>query len=333
MSGGTTVATDATRRKFRMGIMCHGTTFEAWQANCIRKVLATGTVEFVVLIVDAATTPSKPVWLKIRGLQRNRYAAWNLYQRLFVRGRSRAMESVDMAPEMEDVPVVRCVAQKRGKWARYFKPDEIAEIRRYDLDFVLRFAFNIIKGEILTTPRWGVWSFHHDDLDVYRGPPACFWPLALGDVLQGATLQRLTDGIDNGVVLARAWFAAIRHSYVRNMDRAFFASAEFPARVCRDLWAGTAAYMDAPPTATAAPNRTYPDNLQTLLFPAASHGGRSLMHGRGSFGTSSGPWVLSASPSRRSCGTASRKSRTGSAVCPGTQSLPIPLASAGGARR
>jgi hypothetical protein len=250
-----------------MGIMCQGTTFEAWQARCIREVLATGAVELVLLVVDAATpAPSKTTWQKIRELPRNRRAAWSLYHRLFVRGRSRAMQPVDMARELVGVPMVRCVAERRGKWARHFKADEIAEIKKHQLDFVLRFAFNIVKGDILTTPRWGVWSFHHDDLDVHRGQPACFWPLALGDVVQGVTLQRLTEGVDNGVVLARGWFATVRHSYVRNMDRAFLASTGFPAKVCRDLWAGAAAYVEAPPSKTTAPNRTFPDNRQTLLF-------------------------------------------------------------------
>lgn len=86
--------------------------------------------------------------------------------------------------------------------------------------------------------------------------------------MQGVTLQRLTEGLDNGIVLARGWFPAVRHSYVRNMDRAFLASTGFPAKVCRDLWARVAAYVEveAPPSKTPAPNRTNPNNLQTLLF-------------------------------------------------------------------
>ena len=43
-------------------------------------------------------------------------------------------------------------------------------------------------------------------------------------------LQRLTDRLDGGIVLAKGWFRTIDHSYVRNRDQAYFGSAGWPAR-------------------------------------------------------------------------------------------------------
>lgn len=259
-------------RPLRMGIMCAGTVFEHWQAAVIRELLATRLVTPALLISDADPKADRPSRTHQRSLLdrtiRNKRLAWNLYQRRFVAGRGTATRPTDLSPELAMVPCVPCRAPKSGAWARVFTPAEVGAIRAADLDFVLRFAFNIIKGEILTTPRLGVWSFHHDDLDLYRGMPACFWPTYFADPVQGVTLQRLTEGLDKGVVLQRAWYRAIPHSYVRSRDAAFSASADLPAKVCRDLAAGdgAGAYLLAPPSRTSAINRTSPTNLQTTLF-------------------------------------------------------------------
>jgi hypothetical protein len=251
-----------------MGIMCGGTVFPAWQAACLREVLGLGFVEPVLLIVDAAEwAVPRPSPLRRMGRALvDRRTAWNLFQRLFVRGRSRATVPVDLAGELAGVARLPCSAPLCGPWARHFTPEEVEGIRAHRLDFIVRFAFNIVKGDVLSAARLGVWSFHHDDLDRYRGPPACFWPMYFGDPVQGATLQRLTDGIDNGIVLARAWYRTHGHSYVRNRDTTFFASAGLVARVCRELHAGAGAQARGEPARTTAPMRTTPGPLATLTF-------------------------------------------------------------------
>lgn len=255
-------------RPLRMGVMCSGTTFEAWQAECIRGLLALGFVTPALLIVDAGANapPRRSFAARAAGALRSPRTGWNLFTRLFVHRQSEACRPVDLSGVLAGAARVRCIAPTRGKWARWFTKEEIDEIRRHGLDFVLRFAFNIIKGEILSVPRLGVWSFHHDDLDTYRGQPACFWPLFFNEPVQGVTLQRLTEGIDNGVVLARAWLRSIPHSYVRHMDAALMASAALLVKVCRDLRAGAGGSVSGPASATSAPLRTVPGNAATAAF-------------------------------------------------------------------
>ena len=251
----------------RMGVMCSGTTFEAWQARCIEDLLALGFVKPTVLIADASEAPPRPRGLgKLKAAITSRRTAWNLYHRLFVRSASRASRPVDLSESLTGVPVLRCRPERRGRFACELAPSDIETLRDHRLDFILRFAFGIIKGEVLTLPRYGVWSFHHDDLDVYRGPPACFWPLYENDPIQGVTLQRLTEGIDNGIVLHTGHFNAVRHSYVRNRDAAFMGAAHFPAKVCRDIRAGNHSRVLSAPSPTRAPVRTVPGNGQTLVF-------------------------------------------------------------------
>ena len=76
------------------------------------------------------------------------------------------------------------------------KQFNIEEIKKYNLDFILKLSRGIIKGEILNTAEYGIWSFHHDDEMKYRGRPACFWEIYNNDPVTGAILQKLSNKLD-----------------------------------------------------------------------------------------------------------------------------------------
>mgnify|MGYP002778856229 FL=1 len=154
--------------------MCAGSTLSVWQAEAVRHLLAVPGIELALLIEDAGVVGEAPASTvaKIRR-QEWRKILFLGAARTFMRPSCNA--PVDMSATYVGVPAVRCAVRKQGKWSQYFQPDDIATIRGYNLDFVLRFAYNIIRGEILQVPRYGVWSFHHDDEEYYRGAPPCFW--------------------------------------------------------------------------------------------------------------------------------------------------------------
>ena len=50
-----------------------------------------------------------------------------------------------------------------------FSDEESKLIEGYNLDLILRFEFDIIRGKILNSSKNGIWSFHHGDNKVNRG--------------------------------------------------------------------------------------------------------------------------------------------------------------------
>jgi len=247
------------RRPIRFGIICSGTTFPAWQASCSESLLRLDSVELALLIVDAA--PQSRGWRKFR----LREFLWYAYD-LLIAGRSRAMRPVDMAEALQDVPVLRCRIRRKGKFSQYFQDDDVESIKDRSLDFVLRFGFNIIRGEVLQAATYGVWSFHHGDEEKYRGVPPGFWEIYNGDPVTGSILQRLTDRLDGGVVLRKGFLKTRDISYVLNRDQMYFESASWPAQVCADILQGTAGFLGGAPSRTSAPILRRPGNVQMALF-------------------------------------------------------------------
>jgi len=243
----------------RFGVMCTRTRFPAWQARAITTLLALDGVTAELLIVDAEATRASPAATfeqlahRLRRFALTRGRLWKLYERVVIR-RSVAERPIDLSEELSAVPVITCAAVRRGKYSQYFSNADVDAIRSFELDFILRFAFEIIRGDILTAARYGVWSFHHGDETKYRGSPAGFWEIVHHDPVTGSVLQRLTERLDAGIILRRGSFKTVPHSWIANRDQVRLGSADWPACVCNEIRSGAAGtYIDAEPSATAAP--------------------------------------------------------------------------------
>jgi hypothetical protein len=251
------------------GIMCGGEVFQEWQAICIRQLLEMENVNLRLLIVndrDSRGNISRFLDAVSRSGATSAVskAAWQIHQDYLV-SRPPARRKVDLTRPLDGVDRVHCTVEREG-FSEYFPPDDIESIERYDLDFVLRFSFGIIRGRILTVPTYGVWSFHHGDERRYRGSPAGFWEIYNDDPVTGAILQRLTDELDGGVVLKRGSFKTIPSSREQNLNKLLYATAGWPAQVATDILNGNADRTGGEQSDTDAPIYTAPNPYQLLRY-------------------------------------------------------------------
>lgn len=254
--------TGATPARLRVGLLCRGTTLPAWQARAVRELLAVPGVTICLLVVDPRRS-ERPAGRRLRG---DPHLLWRAYNNRWVARRSSALAPVDMSAELADAAVLRARPERQGRWSEHFTPDDLATIREHQPDVLLRFAYGIIRGEILDVAPHGVWSFHHGDIERYRGGPPAFWELMRDDDVTGAVLQRLTDRLDGGIVLRQGWFSTVHHSYVRNADRVRWGGAHWPAQVCRDVLEGRTDEVQGAPTPSDAPVDHNPTTAQMLRF-------------------------------------------------------------------
>jgi hypothetical protein len=249
--------------RIKVGIMCEGFRLARWQKACIENLQKLGGVEISLLIVDASAQKKTSLLQKIKR-SKTRRLFFIIYSRYF--NRPKSVQKEDMSEELKNVPVIQCATLNRGKYSQYFSAEDVNNIRSYQLDFILRFGFNIIRGEILLSARYGVWSFHHDDEQKYRGGPPCFWEIYRSDPETGSILQRLTEKLDAGIILKKGIFRTKSFSYAKNIDQAYFESAKWPGLVCKDILNGNADYLDDEACFTNAPIFRYPNNRQVIRF-------------------------------------------------------------------
>lgn len=252
----------AGERPIRFGVMFNGNYLQEWQSRCIENLLALNGVELGLFIVDEGDGDLSMLD-KIKQVPANELL-FHVYRKL--PPASRATSRVSMENYLSAVPSITCQPIRKGKFSQYFTDDDLQTIRSHNLDFILRFAFGIIRGAILNVTPWGVWSFHHDDEEKFRGGPPCFWEMYKGEKLTGAILQRLTSRLDAGVILKKGFVSTHGTSYNRSFDNIALESARWPAEVCLDVRSGNAAYLDGEPSRTAAPVYSTPNSLTMMIF-------------------------------------------------------------------
>jgi hypothetical protein len=243
--------------------MCEEQGLADWQVRCIEQLLRIEGVEAALLIMKDGESGVSPN----RSVQRSgRKLLWRSYRRFILDRKSSAAKVVPWPSFMENMPVKRCGVEAVGLYAERLQARDVAEIREHKLDFILRFGFGILKGEVLQAARLGIWSFHHGDPSTYRGMPPGFWEIHDGVPVTGAVLQRLTERLDAGVVLHQGYFQTRHASYVRSRDELLYGTSDWPVRVCKEVLCGEEARFHADPITDGGPIKREPSNWRMLQF-------------------------------------------------------------------
>ena len=221
----------------RFGIMVDDLSLEAWKVETVKK-LVEGGMRLELIIRNAEAGKKKGFFKKIASypFRRGFFQIWNHYQ-----FEPECKKMVELEPTMKalgitfaEIPVLNC--EPVHKLSSTFVLDkDIETIKNHKLDFILRFGFNIIRGEILNVAKYGIWSFHHDDEMEYRGGPPGFWEWMQDNPRNGIILQRLTESLDKGYILNKRWYPTILHSYKAHLDQLLSESTEMPLQVCREI--------------------------------------------------------------------------------------------------
>jgi hypothetical protein len=84
-----------------------------------------------------------------------------------------------------------------------YPDDDLKRIKELDCDVLIRCGSGILKGGILEITEFGVLSLHHGDNTKFRGGPPGFWEVLFKESQTGFIVQKLTDILDGGVVVAK----------------------------------------------------------------------------------------------------------------------------------
>lgn len=217
----------------RFGIMVDDLTMEAWKVETVRK-LVEGGMQLAYIICNAEPTPKKGFFKKLTTLPVRRafFQLWNHYQ--FKPAAKRMIPLSRLGIDLESIPILDCIP-RHEKTSTFISDNDIEIIKNQHLDFILRFGFDIIRGDILEAAKHGIWSFHHDDEMTYRGGPPGFWEWMHDNPRNGIILQRLTSSLDKGYILCKRFYPTILHSYKAHLDQLLMESTDMPLQVCRQI--------------------------------------------------------------------------------------------------
>jgi len=244
----------------KFGILCNGNTLQHWQLETISNLVSGGHT-LTLMIVNANPVQEQNFYDKLIHYPYSKvlYRVWFRFLMKPEAKRPGNISDVCFNPVK-----ISCLTTKKG-YAEYFDEKDVERIKSFNLDFILRFGFGIIKGKILDSAKYGVWSYHHDDDRKYRGVPTGFWEIMFGDPVNAAVLQRLTNTLDSGVILHKGYFGTINHSWQANLNKLLQSTTGWPLQVCRKIENGDTEFLSVANTPGSAIYKL-PGNLLMLRF-------------------------------------------------------------------
>src|SRR5437016_774041 len=220
----------------RIGLLLDTASLPRWSAEVVDHIVQCDFAAIELLVFNGSARKEarrarsliRKVIDTLRDAMLRRSILFILYQRWDLRNADPSTDPVAMVDCTERFAHVESmhVDPITQRFVHRFPDDAIERIREKKLDVLIRFGFNILRGEILTAARYGVWSYHHGDNDYYRGGPAYFWEVLEGNPVSGATLQVLTEELDAGTVLYKGLFAThAGFSHVRNRVQPYWGAS------------------------------------------------------------------------------------------------------------
>ncbi len=264
-------------RCLRVGILLEGTEVPAWVELCLQQVTELRHVEVAAVVLNAV--PKSGRGILSRFWHHRRLIVWKLFQaidRHFFQPSPDAFAPTDILPQLANRPFL-VVTPKSSRFCDHFDAEAVREIRELQLDICLSFCHRILRGEILSVARQGVWSLHHADAEKFRGGPPGFWELAEGESTVGATLQCLSEQLDAGSVIDRIWTATDQTSLARTLNRLFWRSSQMMPRALARLCDPDGPCLNNPAQRQTYDRRLYrpPTNLPAARI-LAGHTFRAL---------------------------------------------------------
>ncbi|UPV73274.1 hypothetical protein M0R89_12040 [Halorussus limi] len=186
-----------------VALLVRGPDVPAWQASAVESMLARTDAEVTTVVRCTESTGGKRGGLDHYLDRVREYPLWTPVGAAVQLGdppayqRPRAVGSIEGLGDPETLAVDPDPAPDFGN----VLPDRAVEVVG-ETDVAIRFGFGILKGDVLDAPEYGVLSFHHGDLREYRGMPCGFWEFLNGEETAGVTLQRLTETLDGGSIVA-----------------------------------------------------------------------------------------------------------------------------------
>lgn len=120
-------------------------------------------------------------------------------------------------------------------YSDFISENDIENIKKYNVDVLLRFGFRILKGEILNVPRYGIWSYHHGDNNINKGGPPYIWELFKLQNRSGLILQILTEKLDSGLKIYESFSSTNHKSSILTKNQNYWKGSLFVPRKLKEL--------------------------------------------------------------------------------------------------
>lgn len=213
------------RKRIRIGLLTESDYLPAWSYKMLEQLLQIDCAEVVLNIKKRSTSKPKKSFVS-KLIHDPNHALFFIYKKQDERKNTPKPNAFELKP-LERLVQCDCleVIPKSTKFSDRLLREDLDKIRSYQIDILIRLGFNILRGEVLSVAKYGIWSYHHGDNRVNRGGPAATWEVLNHWEETGVLLQILTEDLDGGVKLDTCSIQTQTKSLVNNRNMLYWKSS------------------------------------------------------------------------------------------------------------
>jgi len=250
----------------RFGIITESLIFRKWEVECIKKALNINNVSLKMLILPSRNRKLHKSNFLSKILTAKRFSTlfFNIYKKLFIN--PDCFSRIDLSGEFRNIEKIYFNYEKNVSIKNFLNKD-FAKIRNKNLDFIISFLeINNIDFKFSMITKYGIWKYHHDDEEKYRGSLHCFWEIYYRDDVNGVILKKLTPDKNKFIVLREGYFRTINYSYKKNKENVYLQTVDWLKQVCIDLLNDELVFNNNLPRVSKAKYYGEPTNLKFIKF-------------------------------------------------------------------
>lgn len=232
--------------KLKVGLLLDGMELAAWQRRMIEIIQQSSYAEISLIVHN--TMPSESSRPTLTGKVAAKFASGQLWtamlRKILATVERRLVDRFSFVPDaskrvdctqlLKDIECIK-VHPRRQDFSDHIEGDELASIQARNIDVMVRLGFRILRGGILSSARYGVWSYHHGDNRVNRGGPPGYWEVMESSPETGSILQIINEDLDNGTVIYRSYSSTNDMSLTDNTSNLYWKTLHFIPRKLKEL--------------------------------------------------------------------------------------------------
>lgn len=210
-------------------------TIPAWTYKMLERIVSNENLEIVLIINNTVIQENNDSLIKKTWSNRN-LLLWILYSKF----ENKLFRPKPNAFEKKIVhDIVQCdnlnIKTKKINDSHSFTTEDLDKIRNYNIDVLINLCFVSLTGPILSTPKYGIWSYCHGDRSKNRGGSPGVWEVFKNQDKVGVILEILSEDLDGGVRLTTSYSATEKLSINRTNNNSYWKSVSLLPRKLDEL--------------------------------------------------------------------------------------------------
>ena len=225
--------------KIRVGLLLDSYEIPAWAYLMIKEIISSDYAKICLTVINSShELKSKENGNLIKKIIRNQkdlcYFGYRIFEKKRYVPKFDLFEIKNCKDLLQDSDEI-IISPIQKKFSDTIQDDDVKKIEEYDLGVLIRLGFRILKGKILNSAKFGVWSYHNGDNQINRGGPAGFWEVVENIPYTGIILQILDEDLDNGKIIYKS-FTSTDPLYVnRNQNNLYWKNVLIIPRKLKEL--------------------------------------------------------------------------------------------------